>query len=107
MGTRQRACRMVLVAALAATALVGGSTIARCRGEARGYGRVLQAAQKTPPHPDAATDRVMALYLSRHDDRQPHLPGLAREADERRDGEPAPEACAASALPEEPPEGRL
>jgi len=71
MAMRQRACRMALVAVLAVAALVGGSTVASRQEPARGYGRVLAAAKNTPqPVPDAASDRLMAVVLSRQSGRQ-------------------------------------
>jgi hypothetical protein len=62
---------MALVAVLAVAALVGGSTVASRQEPARGYGRVLAAAKNTPqPVPDAASDRLMAVVLSRQSGRQ-------------------------------------
>ena len=71
MAMRQRACKVALAAVLAAATLVGGSTVASRREPARGYGRVLAAAKNAPqPVPDAGSDRLMAVVLSRQSARQ-------------------------------------
>jgi hypothetical protein len=76
MAMRQRACKAALAAVLVAAALIGGSAVAPRQEPARGYGRVLAAAKKTPqPVPDAVSDRCMAVVLARQGER------LARAAE--------------------------
>ncbi len=56
----------ILAAVAVAVVLIGGAVCPHTPA-ARGYGRVLQAAQRNPePRSDATTDMLMAMVLARH-----------------------------------------